>query len=105
MSRANPSKSTSDSGEISRCSARSTSPNPSWRIWALNSPFDLKDVLKARGYHWNGDGNPNPRAWYIDVDEDVREQELAYLRAEIYQREVDILVRKITAYERFSDRS
>ena len=78
---------------------------PSWRIWALNSPFDLKDVLKARGYHWNGDGNPNPRAWYIDVDEDVSEQELAYLRAEIYQREVDILVRKITAYERFSDRS
>ncbi|MBX3494513.1 MAG: 3'-5' exonuclease, partial [Parvibaculum sp.] len=27
----------------------------SWRIWAENSPFDLKDVLKARGYRWNGD--------------------------------------------------
>ena len=26
---------------------------PSWRIWAENSPFDLKDVLKARGYRWN----------------------------------------------------
>ena len=26
-----------------------------WRIWAENSPFDLKDVLKARGYRWNGD--------------------------------------------------
>lgn len=23
---------------------------PTWRIWAENSPFDLKDVLKARGY-------------------------------------------------------
>jgi DNA polymerase-3 subunit epsilon len=50
---------------------------PSWRIWAVNSPFDLKDVLKARGYRWNSDGNANnPRAWYIDLDDDVREQEL-----------------------------
>jgi DNA polymerase-3 subunit epsilon len=23
---------------------------PTWRIWAENSPFDLKDLLKARGY-------------------------------------------------------
>ena len=77
---------------------------PSWRIWAENAPFDLKDVLKARGYRWNSDKNANPRAWYIDVDEDIRDQELAYLRAEIYRRDVEILVRKITAYERFSDR-
>jgi DNA polymerase-3 subunit epsilon len=77
---------------------------PSWRIWAVNSPFDLKDVLKARGYRWNGDGNTNPRAWYIDVGDDVREQELTYLRTEIYQSEVDLPVRRITAYERFSDR-
>ncbi len=78
---------------------------PSWRIWAENAPFDLKDVLKARGYRWNSDGNANPRAWYIDIDEDVLEQKLAYLHAEIYKREVKLLVRKITAYERFSDRA
>jgi DNA polymerase-3 subunit epsilon len=78
---------------------------PSWRIWAENAPFDLKNILKARGYRWNGDGNPNPRAWYIDVDEDVRDQELEYLRTDIYQREVEPLVRLISAYERFSDRS
>ena len=40
---------------------------PSCRIWAENTPFDLKDVLKARGYRWNGEANANPRAWYIDV--------------------------------------
>lgn len=78
---------------------------PSWRIWAENSPFDLKDALKARGYRWNGDGNPNPRAWYIDVDDEDKEQELSYLRTDIYQREIELLVRKITAYDRFSDRS
>jgi DNA polymerase-3 subunit epsilon len=76
----------------------------SWRIWAENSPFDLKNVLKARGYRWNAEGNPNPRAWYIDVDDQDRESELAYLRREIYQQDVELLVRKITAYDRFSDR-
>lgn len=76
---------------------------PSWRIWAENSPYDLKDILKARGYKWNGDDNPNPRAWYADVDD--REAELSYLRKEIYLRDVDLLVRRMDAYNRFSDRS
>lgn len=76
----------------------------SWRVWAEQAPYELKDHLKARGYRWNGDANPNPRAWYIDVDDDQREAEIAYLRKEIYLREVDVLVRKIDAYNRFSDR-
>lgn len=61
----------------------------SWRIWAENSPFDLKDDLKARGYRWNGDPGPQPRAWYIDVPEAQREAELRFLRTEIYRYEVD----------------
>jgi DNA polymerase-3 subunit epsilon len=77
---------------------------PTWRIWAENSPFDLKDVLKARGYRWNGDGNGAPRAWYIDVSEIQREAELAFLKAEIYRGEIDLLVRRITAYDRYSER-
>lgn len=75
-----------------------------WRIWAENAPFDLKDILKARGYRWNGDDNLNPRAWYIDVDDHQRETEIDYLRKEIYRREVDLPVHKIDAYNRFSDR-
>ncbi|MCQ8280091.1 3'-5' exonuclease [Acetobacteraceae bacterium KSS8] len=76
----------------------------SWRIWAENSPFDLKDVLKARGYRWNGDSGPQPRAWYIDVSEAQREAELRFLRMEIYRHEIDPPVRRIDAYDRFSDR-
>lgn len=78
---------------------------PTWRIWAENSPFDLKDVLKARGYRWNGDDNPNPRAWYIDVDDGFQAEEIAFLRTEIYLRDVELLVREITAFNRFSDRA
>lgn len=77
---------------------------PSWRIWAENSPFDLKDTLKARGYRWNGDSNPNPRAWYIDVDDSQREAEIEYLRKEIYLSEAEFLMHRMDAYNRFSDR-
>lgn len=77
---------------------------PTWRIWAENSPYDLKDALKARGYRWNGDGNPNPRAWYIDVDDAQREAEISFLRKEIYLRDVELLVHRMDAYNRFSGR-
>ncbi len=78
---------------------------PSWRIWAENSPFDLKDALKARGYRWNGDDNPNPRAWYIDVEDGLQDAEIAFLRKEIYLRDIELLVREMNAYNRFSDRT
>lgn len=77
---------------------------PSWRIWAENSPYDFKDILKARGYRWNADGNGFPKAWYIDVEDSAREAEVAFLRAKVYQRDVDISPRRIDAYDRFSDR-
>ena len=78
---------------------------PTWRIWAEDAPFELKGLLKARGYRWNGEGNANPRGWYIDVEDDVKEQEIAFLRSEIYQRESDLLVKRVTALERFSTRT
>lgn len=53
------------------------------RIWAEGAPHDLKDVLKARGYRWNGEANGKPRAWYIDLGEDECEEELAFLRSSI----------------------
>lgn len=78
---------------------------PTMRIWAEHSPFELKDQLKARGYRWNADATQAPRAWYIDVDEEAHQAEIAYLAKEIYQREISPLTRKVTAYDRFSDRA
>ncbi len=77
---------------------------PNWRLWAENAPFDFKDALKARGYRWNAEAGDGPRAWYVDVEDEVKERELAYLRTEIYQADVDVLHRRITAVDRFSDR-
>ncbi|WP_424945396.1 3'-5' exonuclease [Brucella anthropi] len=77
---------------------------PTWRIWAEGSPFEFKDKLKSRGYRWNGEENGRPRAWHIDVTDEQRDAELAFLKREIYQRDVDLKPSRITAYERFSER-
>jgi DNA polymerase III subunit epsilon len=77
---------------------------PTWRIWAEGAPFDRKDQLKTRGYHWNPGGIGGPKAWYIDVVEAQRDNEMAFLQTEIYQREVKPPARRIDAHDRFSDR-
>jgi DNA polymerase-3 subunit epsilon len=75
---------------------------PTFRIWAENSPFDLKDILKARGYRWNDGADGSLRSWYVDVDEDLRAAELEFLRKEIYRRDVDLRCVEYSALERFS---
>ena len=77
---------------------------PSARVWAERSPFDLKDVLKARGYKWSDGSEGAPRCWYVDVPADRHAAEIEFLRAEIYQRKVDLRSQTLTAVERFSAR-
>ena len=86
--------------ELIDCARRTTV-----RIWAQGSPFNLKEALKARGYRWNDGTDSRPKSWFIDVDENGRDAELSYLKKEIYQREVYIECRAMTALERFSNRA
>jgi DNA polymerase-3 subunit epsilon len=76
-----------------------------WRIWAENAPFARKDELKACGYRWNAEGIDGPKSWYIDVDDEDRQTQLQFLRSEIYRRDVEPKMRRLTAYERFSSRT
>ena len=78
--------------------------SPSVRIWAEHAPYDLKAVLKARGYRWNGEGGGAPRAWFIDVAESDVGREMEFLRVEIFRGDIDLLTRRIDAYDRFSER-
>jgi len=75
-----------------------------FRIWAENAPFDLKEALKRRRYRWNDGRDGRPRSWHIDVAEDKLDAELNFLRHEIYQRDVDLYYHEITALDRFSNR-
>ncbi len=76
------------------------------RIWALDSPFATKDVLKARGYRWSaGEGNW-PKSWYLDTKGSNQDDEIAFLRREIYRREnQNFRIDKLTAFDRFSERT
>ncbi len=76
-----------------------------YRVWALNSPYDAKDILKARRYSWNPGANHHPRAWYKDVPGDQLKQEVAFLHEEIYGQEVELQIDIITAFDRYTDRS
>ncbi|WP_145643610.1 3'-5' exonuclease [Neorhizobium alkalisoli] len=72
------------------------------RIFAENSPYDLKDHLKARGYRWSDGSEGRPKSWWIEVDETHLHAELHYLRCEIYRYpEADPPTKVLTAFDRF----
>jgi DNA polymerase III subunit epsilon len=71
------------------------------RIWAEGTPFDMKDLLKARGYRWNDGTDGRPKSWWVEVDEEGGEAEITFLRREVYRREVEPYTQRVTAFERF----
>ncbi|UPK19179.1 3'-5' exonuclease [Bradyrhizobium sp. 131] len=77
---------------------------PTVRIWAEQSPFELKDSLKRRGYRWNDGSDGRPKSWYVDVCESALEAELAFLRSEVYLRDFEPRLQTMTAFTRFSSR-
>jgi DNA polymerase-3 subunit epsilon len=74
------------------------------RIWAEQSPFELKDTLKKRGYRWRDGADGRPRSWYIDVDEESQAAEIEFLRTAIYLRDVHPRIQLMSAMNRFSSR-
>ena len=74
------------------------------RVWAEPSAFDIKDSMTRRGYRWNDGSDGRPKSWFIDVDETALEDEIAFLKTEIYGRDVEPGVRRLTAFTRFSNR-
>jgi DNA polymerase III subunit epsilon len=75
------------------------------RIWAEQSPFELKDELKKRRYRWNDGADGRPRSWYIDVDEASQAAEIEFLRTTIYLGDVEPRIQAMSAINRFSNRA
>jgi len=74
------------------------------RLWAEGTPYDSKDILKKRGYRWNDGNDGRPRSWYVEIDHGALADELALLRREIYQHDVELYIQSLTAMTRFSSR-
>lgn len=74
---------------------------PTHRIWANNSPFESKDLLRNRGYRWNAP----LRCWSVDLTPDRVEAELAWLKTAVYGgRSVSVDVEIFDARTRYSTR-
>jgi len=50
-------------------------------VSAVGAPFEVKDVLRGRGYRWN----PDQRVWAKSVFEDELQQEREFLAADVYR--------------------
>lgn len=71
------------------------------RIYAENSPYDMKDQLKARGYRWSDGSDGRPKSWWVELPEEKHDEELHFLRTEIYRWDADPPVKYVTAFDRF----
>ncbi|WP_229807762.1 3'-5' exonuclease [Asticcacaulis endophyticus] len=72
------------------------------KIWALYSPFETKDILKARGYRWSDGTDGQPKSWWMEVAETDLDAELMFLRSDIYQRaDIEPVIRILSAVDRF----
>jgi DNA polymerase-3 subunit epsilon len=60
-----------------------------------------KDILKARGYKWNDRSDGQSKSWWTEVDAEESDAELTFLRSEIYQRNIEIRIERLTAFDRF----
>ncbi|MGY3117347.1 DNA polymerase-3 subunit epsilon [Bradyrhizobium sp. S3.14.4] len=56
------------------------------------------------GYRWNDGSDGRPKSWHIDVCETALDDELTFLRTEIYLRNVEPRLQTLTAFSRFSCR-
>ena len=74
-----------------------------YRVWATDSPFATKDLLKARGYRWCDSTRFAYKAWRIETVE--LHAELQFLRAHVYgSRGGEVVVEELGVRDRFSER-
>ncbi len=95
----------SDNGQTPFAELYRASQRSRLRIFAENSPFDLKDRLKERGYRWSDGSDGRPKSWWIEIAEEAMDEELRFLRTEIYRWEdADPPLLRLTAFDRFRGR-
>ena len=75
---------------------------PQFRLCALGSPFDTKDMLKARGYRWDGDR----KTWHRNLSSEKNvDDEISWLKNKIYAgKRASIELEKLGATLKHSQR-
>jgi DNA polymerase-3 subunit epsilon len=76
---------------------------PTYKIWADGAPFDRKDALKARHYHWNDGTDGKPKAWCIELADADKANELQWLMTNVYGgKHIKLTEERYTARNRYS---
>jgi DNA polymerase-3 subunit epsilon len=73
------------------------------KVWAIGTPYQIKDQLKERGYRWSSGQDGKYRAWHREVDPSQVEAEICFLE-DLDFPEIAPLVTAIDPFVRFSDR-
>ena len=76
--------------------------SPSFLIKAIDAPYSKRNILRRRGYKWRPADLLNGKVWWIETND--YEEEVKWLNEEIYNREINIPIKRITALNRYSDR-
>jgi DNA polymerase-3 subunit epsilon len=91
------------SGELVLKSILNSLAQKSYQVFATGSPFETKDVLKARGYRWDGE----KKCWHTTVvGDDAIKAEVEWLKETVYsgkKTKVEIVVNNCMT--RFSNRT
>ena len=80
--------------ELIDCSSRA-----SYQVNAVNAPFEAKDILRARGYRWNG----IKRFWSKDIPEIERTSEDSWLKENVYSGKGEPLFILVSARDRYKN--
>ena len=74
----------------------------SFLIKAIDAPYSKRNILRRRGYKWRPADLLNGKVWWTETND--YEEEVKWLNEEIYNREINIPIKRITALNRYSDR-
>ncbi|MGI4732231.1 MAG: 3'-5' exonuclease [Janthinobacterium lividum] len=91
------------SGRTALAEMVETARAPSWRFRAVGAAFEVKDMLKARGYRWNAEA----KEWRREVRDADRSAEEWWLAGQIYAvgarpRTLAPIVERVTWRERYA---
>jgi len=88
------------SGQTGLAQLLSVAARPSFRLQATAAPFEAKDLLKARGYRWDG----VHRVWHTRLGDEAQLQaECEWLKASVYgNRAARVQVERLDAGNRYS---
>lgn len=85
-------------GETMLCKLLTCAEKSSWRVHAIDSPFDSKDRLKARGYRWDA----AMKYWWREIARVELEAEQTWLKSDVYTGWGEPAVHEVTWHQRYA---